>query len=216
MVRESGCRAAKVKVAEGNDELRLEAVRDALGPSGRLTVDANGAWSVEEAQKWIKVFARYGVELVEQPVADLDGMAKLRLLVDVPIAADELVTSPESARHIAALGAADVLVVKVQSIGGVARAMQAAESARLPVIVSSLLETSIGISAGLALAAALPDLPFPCGLATIQLLAGDVVADPLLPADGQLEVRRPALDFEISSEFEIHPGTLAFPPGEPV
>jgi O-succinylbenzoate synthase len=213
LVRESGCRAAKVKVAEGDDEPRLEAVRDALGPHGRLVVDANGAWSVDEACRAIQSFRRYGVELVEQPVATVEELAALRRLVDVPLATDELVHSPESVRQIVALGAADVLVIKVQSMGGVARALQAVETAGLPVIVSSLLETSVGIAAGLALAAALPELPYPCGLGTISLLAGDVVAGSLVPENGTLEVRRPPVDIEALGAFEIDPAELPFPPG---
>jgi len=213
LVRESGCRAAKVKVAEGDDEARLEAVRDALGPSGRLVVDANGAWSLEEARRAIESFARYHVELVEQPVAAAEDMAALRRVVDVPIAADELVHSAESAQRLVELGAADVLVVKVQSMGGVARALRAVQSAGLPVIVSSLLETSVGISAGLALAAALPELPYPCGLGTVPLLAGDVVSEPLIPVNGVIEVRRPEVDPDALRAFEIDPAELAHPPG---
>jgi O-succinylbenzoate synthase len=213
LVRSSGCRAAKVKVAEGDDEARLEAVRDALGPSGRLTVDANGAWSVDEAQRWMSVFTRYGIELVEQPVATVEEMAELHRRTDVPIAADELVTSPEAARRIADREAADVLVVKVQSLGGVRPAIWAAEAAGLPAIVSSMLETSVGVAAGVALAAALPELPFPCGLGTVPLLAADVVAEPLLPVAGELVLRRPDVDLDALAPFEIDaPSFLGFRP----
>ena len=205
LVRSSGCRAAKVKVAEGGDEARLEAVRDALGPSGRLTVDANGAWSVDEAQGWMGTFARYGVELVEQPVETIEEMAELRRRANVPIAADELVTSPEAARRIADLEAADVLVVKVQSLGGVRPAIWAVEAAGLPAIVSSMLETSVGVAAGLALAAALPELSFPCGLGTVSLLEADVVAEPLLAVSGELLVRRPDVDLDLLAPYEIDP-----------
>ncbi|HYN99110.1 MAG TPA: O-succinylbenzoate synthase, partial [Actinomycetota bacterium] len=90
--------------------------------------------------------------------------------------------------------AADVLVIKVQSLGGVVPAMRVIESSGLPAIVSSMVETSVGISAGIALAAALRDLPYPCGLGTVPLLDGDLVADSLVPVDGAVAVRRPEVD----------------------
>lgn len=194
MVRDSGCTAAKVKVAEGDDEARVEAVRDALGPGGRLVVDANGAWEVDEAIKHIRALYRYSIDLVEQPAGSYTAMAKVRRAVEVPVAADELAYSEESVRRLVKLECADVLVVKVQSLGGVTRALRVVEGSGLPAIVSSMLETSIGLSAGIALAAALPDLPYPCGLGTVPLLEGDLVLDPLLPVDGGIEVRRPSAD----------------------
>lgn len=194
LVRASGCSAAKVKVAEGNDEARVEAVRDALAPGGRLVVDANAAWDVTEAVRCINTLSRYSVDLVEQPVATMEEMAEVRRAVDVAIAADELACSEESVRRLVELEAADVLVVKVQSLGGISRAMRVIEESGLPAIVSSMVETSVGISAGLALAAALEHLPFPCGLGTIPLLAGDLVADSLVPVDGRIRVRRPEVE----------------------
>lgn len=201
LVRASGCTAAKVKVAEGDDEARVEAVRDALGPRGRLVVDANGGWGVDEAIANIRRLARFSVDLVEQPVRDLEAMARVRRAVDVPVAADELVSSVEAVRLIAEAEAADVIVVKVQSLGGVEPALRAVAASGLPAIVSSLIETSVGISAGLALAAALPELPYPCGLATASLLRGDLVADPLVPVDGEILVRRPEVDPVLLERF---------------
>lgn len=194
MVQESGCRAAKVKVAEGDDDARLEAVRDALGPDGRLVVDANGAWQVDEAVRRITQMVRYGVNLVEQPVAGLEDLAQVRRRSPVPVAADELVVSREAVRRLVQAEAADVLILKVQSLGGVAAALEAAEESGLPVVVSSLLETSVGVAAGLALAGALPELAYPCGLGTVPLLDGDLVSDSLVPVRGQIQVRRPEVD----------------------
>jgi O-succinylbenzoate synthase len=206
MVRASGCSAAKVKVAEGNDEARVEAVRDALGPAGRLVVDANGAWTVDEAVRCIKVLSRYSINLIEQPVRTIEEMAELRRAVDVPIAADELANSPESVRRLVELEAAGVLVIKVQSLGGINRAMQVIEESGLPAIVSSMLETSVGVSAGVALAAALEHLPYPCGLGTVSLLAGDLVADSLVPVDGRIKVRRPQVDQALLDRYaDPHP-----------
>lgn len=201
LVRASGCAAAKVKVAEGDDYARVEAVRDALGPGGPITVDANGAWEEAEARRQIRRLGRLGIALVEQPVRSLEEMTRLRRRVDVPLAADELVTSPEAARRIAAAQAADALVIKVQSLGGMAESMRVVESCELPVIVSNLIETSVGLAAGLALAAALDDLVYPCGLGTAGLLAGDLVVEPLMPVLGRLPVRRPAVDPARLEEF---------------
>jgi O-succinylbenzoate synthase len=194
----NGCRTAKVKVAErgqvfAHDEARLEAVRDALGPGGMIRIDANGGWSVDEAVALIPWLDRAagGLEYVEQPVATVEDLALVRRQVDVPIAADESIRRAEDPYRVRDLEAADIAVLKVQPLGGVRACLRIAEDIGLPVVVSSALETSIGIAAGVALAAALPELRYACGLATVQLLAGDVVEDPLLPVDGSLPVRRP-------------------------
>lgn len=200
LVKGSGCAAAKVKVAEGDDEARVEAVRDALGPGGRLVVDANGAWEVDQAVRNIRRLYRYSVDLVEQPVSGYLDMAKVRKAVEVPIAADELAFSEEAVRRIVKVEAADVLVIKVQCLGGVQASMRVVEASGLPVIVSNLIETSVGLSAGLALAAALPDLPYPCGLGTITLLDGDLVTDSLIP-EGGMDVRRPDVDLARLERF---------------
>jgi O-succinylbenzoate synthase len=190
----AGCSTVKVKVAEGDDEARVEAVRDALGPGGRIRIDVNGAWDVETAAKWIGVLSRYDLEYVEQPVATLEEMAELRRRVDVPLAADESVRTAADPLRVKGLEAADVVVLKVQPLGGVRRSLEVAEAAGLPAVVSSAVETSVGLAAGVALAAALPELPYACGLATLSLLADDVVADPLVPVDGVIAVRRPDVD----------------------
>ena len=189
-----GCTTAKVKVAEpgqgeADDLARLEAVRDALGPLGRVRIDVNGAWDVDRARAAIPRYDRAagGLEYVEQPCADLDELVVVRRSVDVPIAADESVRlAAEPAR---AGQAADVLVVKVAPLGGVRACLALAERVQRPVVVSSALESSVGLAAGIALAAALPDLPYACGLGTAALLAEDVTDDPLLPVDGHVPVR---------------------------
>jgi o-succinylbenzoate synthase len=201
IVRQGGCGTAKVKVAEpgqsaADDEARLEAVRDALGPRGAVRVDANGAWSLDDAEAAVRRLERAagGLEYVEQPCADVEDLARLRRRVDVPIAADESIRRAEDPYRVRDLAAADVAVLKVQPLGGVRACLRIAEEIGLPVVVSSALETSVGIAAGVALAAALPQLPHACGLATVQLLADDVVTDPLLPVEGQLPVLRPDVD----------------------
>jgi O-succinylbenzoate synthase len=196
IVRASGCRTAKVKVGEpgqgdGADLARVEAVRDALGPSGRLRVDANGAWAPDEAARMIRLLDRSDLEYVEQPCATLDELSDVRRRVDVPVAADESIRRATDPRRVAVAEAADIAVLKVQPLGGVRRALEVAEACRLPAVVSSALETSVGLAAGVALAAALPELPFACGLATLSLLSTDVCADPLAAVDGEIAVRRP-------------------------
>jgi len=199
LVRASKARTAKVKVAEpgqteGDDLARLEAVREALGPDGKLRVDANAAWDVPTAEERIRHMAVYGLEYVEQPVATIEEMRRLRREVDVPLAADELIRRLPDPLVVAEQEAADVVVLKVQPLGGPRRALEVAQRCGLPVVVSSALETSVGMAAGVAVAAALPDLPYACGLGTVSLLASDVVADPLEPCDGYVEVRRPVPD----------------------
>jgi O-succinylbenzoate synthase len=206
LVVASGCATAKVKVGEGDDLERVAAVRDALGPGGRIRVDVNGGWDVDAAVRNLRRLDRYGLEYAEQPVGTLAEMAELRKRVDVPLAADESVRTAEDPLRISGLDAADIVVLKVQPLGGVGRALEVAERAGLPAVVSSALETSVGLAAGVALAAALPDLPYACGLGTAALLAGDVVADPLVPAGGFLRVRRPAVDNHALAPFECDPG----------
>ncbi|MFI6519206.1 o-succinylbenzoate synthase [Spirillospora sp. NPDC050679] len=199
IVRASGCRTAKVKVAErgqgdADDLARVEAVRDAIGPDGRVRIDVNGGWDVGHAARMIRALDRFDLEYAEQPCATLEELARVRRMVDVPVAADESIRRAEDPLKVAAAEAADIAVVKVQPLGGVAAALRVAEATGLPVVVSSALETSVGLAAGLALAAALPELPYACGLATLSLLEGDVVADPLVAEDGMIAVRRPAVD----------------------
>ncbi|TDD31364.1 O-succinylbenzoate synthase [Actinomadura sp. KC06] len=207
MAKESGCRTAKVKVAErgqtdGDDLARVEAVRAALGPEGRVRIDVNGAWDVDHAARMIRTLDRWELEYAEQPCATLEELALVRRRVDVPIAADESIRRAEDPLKVRAAEAADVAVLKVQPLGGVAAALRVAEACGLPVVVSSAVETSVGLAAGLALAAALPELPFACGLGTLSLLEGDVVGDPLAPVAGEIAVRRPVVDEEALRRWE--------------
>jgi O-succinylbenzoate synthase len=201
IVRRSGCRTAKVKVAErgqllAEDIARVEAVREAIGPRGQVRVDANGGWSVDEAVSAIAALniAAHGLEYVEQPCASVEDLAAVRRRVDVPIAADESIRRVADPMRVVELEAADIAVLKVAPLGGVRACLHIAEQIGLPVVVSSAVESSIGLAAGLALAAALPELPYACGLATTSLLDGDVVASPLVPVDGFLPVGRQVLD----------------------
>ena len=200
----AGCRTAKVKVAErggslAEDAERLEAVRDALGPAGKIRIDANGGWSVDEALHAVRQLARFDLEYAEQPCGTVEELADLRRRlaragVNVLIAADESIRRAEDPYQVAKKAAADIAVLKVQPLGGVRACLQIAERIGLPVVVSSALETSIGIRVGLALAAALPELPYACGLNTVALLTGDLVTEPLLAVDGVIRLRDPVVD----------------------
>jgi O-succinylbenzoate synthase len=210
IVSGSGCRTAKVKVAERGqpgsaDIARLEAVRDAIGPDGKVRVDANAGWSVDEAVRMLTQLSAFGLEYAEQPCATLDELAELRRRVEVPLAADESIRRADDPMKVRAAGAADIVVLKAQPLGGVRPALEIAGACGLPVVVSSAVDTSVGLAAGVALAAALPDLPYACGLATMSLLAGDVTADPLAEQDGQLPVRPAMVDDAALARYEVDP-----------
>lgn len=201
IVLASGCTTAKVKVAEpgrppAEDLERVAAVRDALGPAGRIRVDANAAWDADVAIARVRELDRAasGLEYVEQPCRDVADLVRVRSRTDVPVAADEAVRLADDPTAAVRAGACDVVVLKVQPLGGVRACLELAERVGVPVVVSSALETSVGLAAGIALAAALPELPYACGLATARLLAADVVAEPLLPVAGAIPVRRPEPD----------------------
>ena len=196
-----GC--LKVKVGAGDDLGRVAAVRNAVGSGVKIRVDANGAWDLDTALRRLRALARYDLELAEQPVASLEDLAELRRLVDVPLAADEAVRDLDDARRLVRLEAADAVVVKVQPLGGVRAALAVVEVAGLPAIVTSMIETSVGLAAGLALAAALPELPFACGLATATLLAADVTTEPLVPHRGMLEVRPVVSDTALLERYSV-------------
>ncbi|HSR86074.1 MAG TPA: o-succinylbenzoate synthase [Streptosporangiaceae bacterium] len=210
IVSRSGCRTAKVKVAEPGqpesaDIERVEAVRDAIGPDGNIRVDANGRWDVDQAQQMLTELAGFDLEYAEQPCASLAELATLRRRVDVPLAADESIRRAEDPLRVRAAGAADIVVLKAQPLGGVRAALEIAAACGLPVVVSSAVDTSVGLAAGVALAAALPQLPYACGLATMSLLAGDVTAEPLTETGGELPVRAADVDPGELARWEVDP-----------
>jgi O-succinylbenzoate synthase len=197
----NGCRTAKVKVAASRgsisaDVARVEAVALALGEGGAVRVDANGAWDADTAERAIRELDAAvrggglgGLEYVEQPCASVEELAALRRRSSVPIAADESVRIPGDVEDIVRLDAVDIVVLKVAPLGGVRACMELAERAARPVVVSSAMESSVGLSAGLALALALPEQPYAHGLGTGALLATDTVAVPWVPVDGRLAAR---------------------------
>jgi O-succinylbenzoate synthase len=220
LARFPGCTTAKVKVAERGQSLRddlerVAAVREALGPQGRVRVDANGAWDVDQARAALRALAAYGLEYAEQPCASVADLRALRLAlardgVDVPVAADESIRKAEDPLRVAREEAADLVVVKVAPLGGVRRALEVVAECGLPAVVSSALDTSVGMAAGAALAGALPDLPHACGLGTVALLEGDVARDPLVPDGGALPVRRVDADPDLLRRWEATPERQAW------
>lgn len=189
---DSGCRTIKIKVAAGSlddDVARVAAVRAAL-PDAKLRLDANGSWSLSEAHDALRELGQFGLEYVEQPCAEVADLAALRRSEPgVAIAADEAIRRAADPLRVRRAAAADIAVLKVQPLGGVAACLRLAEQLDMPVVVSSAVETSIGLAAGLALAAALPEPSLACGLETGRLLSADVVAAPLLPVAGRLRLR---------------------------
>lgn len=188
-----GSRTIKVKVAEPGGTLeadanRLAAVRSAAGPDVALRIDANAAWTVAEAVNALGRLDRVagGLQYAEQPCATLPELAALRRQVSVLIAADESIRRAEDPIRAVAAEAADVLVIKAPPLGGVRSALRVVAQARVPVVVSGAMDTSVGLAAGVALAAALPALDLDCGLGTGALLADDVVAVPMVPERGVL------------------------------
>ncbi len=204
-----GCRTVKVKVAErgqvlADDVDRVCAVRDLIGPEGRIRIDANGLWNVDEAEHAIHALAASDLEYVEQPCATIDELSDIRRRVKymgIPIAADESVRKSEDPVAVARAGAADILVLKAAPLGGISAALEVAVAAGLPVVVSSALDTSIGVAMGAHLAAALPTLEFDCGLGTAALFAGDVAVDPIVARDGFIDVVRPVADDVLLDRF---------------
>jgi len=198
------CLKLKVGRDAKEDVARLAAVRAAVGPEVRLRIDANGVWTVEEAVEFLPQLAAYGLEYIEQPVAGIADLAQVRRAVDVPIAADECVTDAGAVQRLAAMRAADVIVVKPALLGlrAAAAVVRTAQACGMGVVVTSALDTSIGIAAALHLAATLPDPVLPCGLATASLLTGDLAREPLVPRGGWLEVPRgPGLGVQLDPQM---------------
>jgi O-succinylbenzoate synthase len=202
--------AVKIKVAErgqtlDDDAARVGAVRAAL-PDAAIRVDANGGWDVPAAVEALTRLARVGLEYAEQPVPSIEGLAEVRRRLrdagtPVLIAADESVRKESDPLRVARAGAADLLVVKVAPLGGVRRALDIVAQAGLPAVVSSALDTSVGIRAGLALAASLPELPYACGLGTVSLFTSDITLDPLVADDGAIRLRDVAADAGLLEQF---------------
>lgn len=201
----------KIKVADTNelseDLARVRRVRE-LYPDVKIRLDANGALDVESTLFMAKQLKTIDLEYFEQPVATIPELKQLKLALEMndialKIAADESIRRAQDPLRVAKENAADIAVIKVQPLGGIDRALKIAEESGLEIVVSSALESSIGISQGLHLAGALPELRYDCGLATAALLAADVTSTPLLPINGAIEIREVEPDQELIEKYAV-------------
>lgn len=209
----------KIKVAErgqslADDVARVAEVRRLL-PHAALRIDANAGWNHTDALAALEELLPYGLEYAEQPVAGIDGLRRLRLEVirrgwGIPIAADESVRKESDPLAVARADAADLIVVKAPPLGGIRRALDIVAEAGLPAVVSSALDSSIGTRAGAALAAALPDLPYACGLGTVSLFAEDVSTERYEARGGALDLRPVAADPELLRRHAAPPERRAW------
>ena len=198
-------RTVKIKVAQSGETLAQDLARvlevPRLYPAARLRLDANGGYSIEQALELARLLTENEIELdyLEQPCATIGELAELRHRIkevnaNYKIAADESVRRVSDPLAVAHAQAADILVLKAAPLGGINRALEVAREAGLPVVVSSALDTSVGISMGLHLAGALDQLEFDCGLGTAAMLIGDVTREPLIAENGYLSVKRVSVD----------------------
>ena len=200
-IREQGCRTIKVKVGRSlaEDEARVSAVREALdnaGVDGRIRLDANAAWSLDEALVRLRRLRSYGIEYIEQPCADLADVVRIRAELGVQVAVDEIIRKSEDPSSLRLAGMVDFAICKPMTVGGVHATLAIAASVGVPVVISGSLDTSVGLAASIAAAAALPELTTACGLGTGVLLSGDVTSEPLLPRNGRVPVGRIAPDWD--------------------
>ncbi len=218
LARYPGCATAKVKVAEpgttvDDDVARVAAVRRVMGSDASVRVDANGLWSVEQAAAALERLAPFDLQYAEQPCATVPELAELRTRIaglGVRIAADESVRKASDPLAVARAGAADVLVVKAQPLGGITAAGAVIADAGLPCVVSSALDTSVGLGMGAFLAAAAMTPGYAAGLGTAAMFAGDVTAEPLLPVDGRVPVRRVDVAAEMVERYAASPERTAW------
>ena len=180
-----GVKTFKVKVGtDVSDDLhRLDVIRT-LRPNAAIRLDVNGLWSVDEAEKFLNSVGE--IEYVEQPCATVEELRELKQRVDVKIVGDEVLRKSTNPFDVDLDGAVDYLMLKVQPLGGIKRAHQLAEHHNLPVVVSSALESAVGINYGLMLAASFEEMRFDCGLGTGALLAKNVAELPMV--DGQIAI----------------------------
>jgi O-succinylbenzoate synthase len=202
----SGVKTFKVKVGDNlsEDIVRLARIRS-LGRDIKIRIDVNGLWSVKDALTNLYAFYEEvgPLEYVEQPCATIEELRELKASIHIPlkIAVDEVLRKAKDPFAINLSGAADILMLKVQPLGGIARAHKLAEHHNLPVVVSSALESAVGINYGLALAASFEEMNFDCGLATASLLSADVGHLPIVDGEIALNDIEPNLEgLEVSAE----------------
>ena len=195
-----GVKTFKIKVGNdlAEDLARVNTIRE-LQPQAKIRIDVNGLWSVEQAEEFLSSVGE--IEYVEQPCATIEELRELKSRTSVKIVGDEILRKAVDPFDIDLTGAVDYLMLKVQPLGGIKRAHALAEHHKLPVVVSSALESAVGINYGLTLAASFQELHFDCGLGTGSLLAQDVAHLPIVDGMIQLTEFEPALDgLDVSPE----------------
>ena len=209
----------KIKVAESGQILQDDIARVAetrrLYPDAKLRVDANAGWTLDQAVPALARLSEYGLEYAEQPVPGIADLARLRERlaargVELKIAADESVRKHTDPVEVARMGAADLMVIKAQPLGGITEALRIVEQAGLDAVVSSALDTSIGLGQAAALAASLPELKYACGLSTGTLFKDDVTEQPLIAHGGYLDVRRPAVSRAKIRHYSVEPDSFTW------
>jgi O-succinylbenzoate synthase len=213
--RFEGFETVKVKVAEKGQSLvdDLARVREVarLYPNAKLRLDANGGYSMDQALQLVRELNAVNIEYLEQPVATIEEMAQLKteLSGSIKICADELIRKSSDPLEVARAEAADLVMLKAQPLGGIAASLETANSIGLECVVSSAIETSVGISMGTYLACALEDLNYDCGLGTVYLLAGDV-AHNQAPKNSILEPKLVEVDMDLLEKYQASPERQEF------
>lgn len=205
-----GCKTVKIKVGNDlkEDLARVATVCDLL-PSAKIRVDANGSWTIGKATQAIHaIYDICDLEYVEQPCKSADDLRELKKRVGIPvlIAGDEVVRKAEDPMSVDLHDVIDVLLLKVAPLGGIKRSLEIAAHHGKPVVVSSALDSAVGISYGLRLAAVVPSLSYACGLGTGALLSADVAALPIV--DGAMSVSSVVPDQAQIEKYSISPDRL--------
>lgn len=201
-----GCQVAKIKVGDNfEDDLNRIRIAQEVIPGLQIRLDVNGLWSVQQACQYLgEIFIHAGhIQYVEQPCATIQELRELKRVLDVPIliAGDEVLRKAKDPFAIDLDGAVDIVMLKVAPLGGIARSLRLANHHGLPVVVSSALESAIGILHGLRLAGVLPKLNYACGLATGSLLGADVAHFPII--DGAIEIVDVVPSIQSLTEFAV-------------
>ena len=211
--------SVKIKVAETgqglkDDIARARRVRD-IYPDAKIRLDANAGYTTEQTMHVARELRSLELEYIEQPVKTIAELKELKNWlaeeqIPLKVAVDESIRKSTDPLLVAREQAADIAVIKVQPLGGIRRALAIASESGLEIVVSSALETSVGIAHGLHLAAAMPTLSYDCGLATARLLGGDIVDSPLVPVNGEIELREVDPSEELLEKYAASPERTAW------
>ena len=206
----------KIKVAEKGESIAqdLERIREVsrLYPNAKLRLDANGGYSVKQALEIAEKLTGFNIEYLEQPVQSIEEMANLRAELNgrYLICADELIRKSSDPLAVAEAGAADLVMLKAQPLGGVSAALKLSSQIGWRSVVSSAIETSVGLAMGVHLACALEELEFDCGLGTANLLAGDIAKNPVIPVDSILRPNTVEVDLDLLKKYSASPDRQKF------